>query len=98
MIGQGATPAFSTDDRTKDVMQPVKAITDRHPIFLKEAYKMDGIVDLIDDERHLSHGDRYISFDRDGLTYSVCIKTTDGPIRVRKFTNLHSAVNCARRV
>lgn len=59
---------------------------------------MDGIVDLIDDERYLSHGDRYIQFDRDGLTFAVYIKTTDGPIRVRKFNNLHSAVNCAIRV
>ena len=79
-------------------MSPVKAITNRHPIFLKEAYKMGGIVDLIDDERYLSHGDRYIAFDKDGLTFSVCIKTLDGPIRVRKFSNLHGAVNCARRV
>ena len=81
-----------------ETMSPVKAITNRHPIFLKEAYKMDGIVDLIDDERYLSHGDRYIAFDKDGLTFSVCIKTLDGPIRVRKFNNLHGAVNCARSV
>ena len=81
-----------------ETMSPVKAITNRHPIFLKEAYKMDGIVDLIDDERYLSHGDRYIAFDKDGLTFSVCIKTLDGPIRVRKFNNLHGAVYCARSV
>lgn len=79
-------------------MKTVKALTHRHPIFLKEAYKLNGIVDLINDERQLSHGDRYIKFDADGLMFAVCINTIDGPIRVRKFTSLGGAVNCARRV
>ncbi|NBS68660.1 hypothetical protein EBT31_07060 [bacterium] len=96
MIWQGATPAFLIDDRTKDVMQTVKAITDRHPIFLKEAYKMDGIVDLIDDERYLARGDRFVRFD--APSFVVCIKTADASIKVSKFNNLRSAVNYARRV
>lgn len=77
-------------------MQPVKAVTNRHPVFLKEAYKMDGVVDLINDERYLGRGDRFIRFD--GLSFVVCIKTADASISVRKFDNLRGAVNCAKRV
>ncbi len=76
-------------------MQQVKAVTNRHPKFLKEAYKLDGIVHLVNDERWISHGDRFIRFD--GLSFVVCIKT-DNPISVRKFDNLRSAVNCAKRI
>ena len=76
-------------------MQMVKAVTNRHPKFLKEAYKLDGVVDLVNDERWISHGDRFIRFD--GLSFVVCIKA-DNPISVRKFNNLRSAVNCAKRV
>jgi len=59
---------------------------------------MDGIVDLINDERHLSLGDRFIKFDADRLLFVVCLNTTSGAINVRRFTNLGGAVNCARRV
>ena len=76
-------------------MKPVKAITNRHPKFLKEAYKLDGIVDLINDERYLSYGDRFIRFD--GGAFAVLIKT-DTPVQINKFDNLMSAVNCARRI
>lgn len=76
-------------------MQMIKAVTNRHPKFLKEAYKLDGVVDLVNDERWISHGDRFIRFD--GLSFVVCIKA-DNPINVRKFDNLRSAVNCANRV
>ena len=76
-------------------MQMVKAVTNRHPTFLKEAYKLDGVVDLVNDERWINHGDRFIRFD--GLSFVVCIKT-DNPINVRKFDNLRSAVNCANRI
>ena len=76
-------------------MQMVKAVTNRHPTFLKEAYKLDGVVDLVNDERWISHGDRFIRFD--GLSFVVCIKA-DNPISVRKFNNLRSAVNCANRI
>ncbi len=64
-------------------MQQVKAVTNRHPKFLKEAYKLDGIVDLVNDERWISHGDRFIRFD--GLSFVVCIKT-DNPISVASST------------
>ena len=75
----------------------VKAVTHHHPNFLKQAYKMDSMVDLVNDERYLSHGDRYIRFDADRQSFVVCIKTIDQPLRVRAFDNLLSAVNCARR-
>jgi hypothetical protein len=79
-------------------MKTIRAVTNRHPVFLNQAYALDGIVDLVDDERHLGHGERYINFDRDGLVFVVYIKTTDGPIKAKTFTNLRSAVNYARRV
>lgn len=75
----------------------VKAVTNRHPKFLKEAYKLDGVVDLVNDERWISHGDRFIRFDGNSQSFVVCIKA-DNPINVRKFDNLRSAVNCANRV
>jgi hypothetical protein len=74
----------------------IKAITNRHPVFLKQAYQLDGIVDLINDERHLARGDRFIRFDN--LSFVVCIKTADASIRVSSFNNLRSAINCAGRV
>jgi len=77
-------------------MKTIRAVTNRHPVFLKQAYALDGIVDLVDDERYLGHGERYIVFD--GLAFSVYIKTTDGPLRANTFNNLRSAVNYARRV
>jgi hypothetical protein len=74
----------------------VKAVTHRNPRFLKEAYKLDGIVDLINDERYIPHGDTFIGFDP-GDGFSVYIKTIDASVRVRCFNDLLSAVNCARR-
>ena len=57
---------------------------------------MDGIVDLINDERYIPFGDKYIGFDP-GAGFVVYIKTIDTPVRVRCFETLLSAVNCARR-
>jgi hypothetical protein len=79
-------------------MRTVKAVTHRHPAFLKEAYKLDGIVHLIDDERFISLGDRFITFDPQSLSFVVCIKASSQSVKVRKFNNLCSAVNCANRV
>ena len=78
-------------------MRTVKAVTHRNPVFLKEAYKLDGIVDLINDERHVPFGDRFIGFDP-GAGFVVYIKTLDASVKVRCFDSLLSAVNCARRI
>lgn len=78
-------------------MSKVKAVTHHHPLFLKAAYKADAVVDLINDESHLAIGDRYIGFDSGRESFAVYVKTTCGPMRVRAFDNLASAVNCARR-
>ena len=59
---------------------------------------MSGTVDLVNDERYLGIGDRYIKFDPDTQRFAVMIHTTDRPLRVRVFNNLISAVNCAKRV
>ena len=58
---------------------------------------MDGSIDLVNDERYLSLGDRYIKFDPEKKRFVVFIKS-DRPLRVRAFTHIISAVNCARRV
>lgn len=78
-------------------MRTVKAVTHRNPVFLKEAYKLDGIVDLINDERHVPFGDRFIGFDP-GAGFVVYIKTLDASIKARCFNSLLSAVNYARRM
>ena len=54
-------------------------------------------IDLVNDERYLSLGDRYIKFDSERKRFAVYIKS-DTPMRVRVFNNIISAVNCARRV
>lgn len=77
-------------------MRTVKAVTHRNPVFLKEAYKLDGIVDLINDERYIPFGDTYIGFNP-GEGFVVYVKTLDARVRVRCFDSLLSAVNCARR-
>ena len=79
-------------------MTPVKAVTHHHPKFLKDAYKMSHSVDLVNDERYLTVGDRYIKFDPDRSTFGVYIHSTDRPLKVRVFNDLAGAVNCARRV
>ena len=79
-------------------MNPVRAVTHHHWKFLKEAYKLDGTVDLVNDERYIHHGERYIAFDAERLHFIVYIKSTDRQIYVRGFNDLLSAVNCARRV
>lgn len=79
-------------------MLKAKAVTHHHHLFLKQAYKHDSLVELVNDERYLAHGDRYIKFDPKTCTFGVFIHTSDRPVRVRKFENLLSAVNCARRL
>ena len=78
-------------------MTPAKAVTNRHPVFLKAAYKHGLMVDLFNDERWFSPGDKYIRFDPSTQSFVVCIKTTDRPLTVRIFDNMMSAINCARR-
>jgi hypothetical protein len=75
----------------------IKAVTHHHPKFLKEAYKLDGTVDLVNDERYIPHGERYIGFNPDTQHFIVYIKSIDRSMRVRGFNDMISAVNCARR-
>lgn len=76
----------------------IKAVTHHHPVFLKQAYAHSAIVDLVNHERYLSIGDRYIKFDPDKLRFNVMINLTDHQRKVRAFDNIVSAVHCARRV
>ena len=78
-------------------MTSVKAVTHHHWKFLKEAYKLGASVDLVNDERYLCEGDRYLKFDPIRGMFNVFIHS-DKPVKVRSFANMMSAVNCARRV
>jgi hypothetical protein len=74
----------------------VKALTHHHWKFLKQAYKHE--VDLVNDERYLKVGDRFIRFLIDTERFVVCIKTMDGSIPVRSYTKITAAINAAQRV
>lgn len=77
-------------------MTVVKAITHHHWNFLKQAYKHE--VDLVNDERYLKVGDRYIRFAVDTQRFVVCIKTVDSALPVRSYQTMTAAINAARRV
>jgi len=78
------------------MMTVTKAICNHHPVFLKQAYKGD-VVQLVDHERHLSTGDRYIKFDPARLRFKVMVHATDYEYLVGSYDNLASAINKARR-
>ena len=74
----------------------IKAITHHHWKFLKQAYKHN--IDLVNDERYLSVGDRFIRFDVGSHRFIVCIKTPDSVVFVRSYANIKAAINAAQRV
>jgi hypothetical protein len=43
-------------------MRKVKAVSNHAPEFLKTAYKHDHLLELIDHERHVPIGERYITY------------------------------------
>lgn len=46
-------------------MIKIKAITDHRPDFLKAAYKYDNLIDLMNHERFIKAGERYIKYSPD---------------------------------
>ena len=72
-------------------MREVKAITHRHPVFLKEAYKHQRIK-LFNDDRFFRKGDRYIKFNPANLRFCVYTHTKDGPSLAGSFDNIVSAM------
>jgi len=72
-------------------MREIKAITHRHPVFLKEAYKHDKIK-LFNDDRFFRKGDRYIKFNPDNLRFCVYTHTGDTPRFAGSFDNIISAM------
>jgi hypothetical protein len=75
-------------------MNPIKTITNRDPMFLKTAYKFDSLVNLQNDERFISVGEKYISYNGSWNVY----KMTKGrlPRLCGRFDSLHRAVFRAR--
>jgi hypothetical protein len=80
--------------KTKKMMQQIKTITNRDPMFLKTAYKYDSLVNLQNDERFISVGEKYISYNGTWDVY----KMTKGrlPRLCGRFDSLHRAVYRAR--
>ena len=80
--------------KTKKMLQQIKTITNRDPMFLKTAYKYDNLVNLQNDERFISVGEKYISYNGSWNVY----KMTKGrlPRLCGRFDSLHRAVYRAR--
>jgi hypothetical protein len=76
------------------MMAKIKTITNRNPMFLQTAYKYDEIVNLQNDERFISVGEKYIAFDGEWKVY----KMTKGrvPRLCGRFASLPRAVFRAR--
>lgn len=72
-------------------MREIKAITHRHPVFLKEAYKHERIK-LYNDDRFFRKGDRYITFNPDTLRFCVYTHTGASPRFAGSFDNIRSAM------
>ncbi len=80
--------------KKKKMLQKIKTITNRNPMFLQTAYKYDEIVNLQNDERFISVGEKYIAYDGEWNVY----KMTKGrvPRLCGRFASLPRAVFRAR--
>jgi hypothetical protein len=76
------------------MLQKIKTITNRNPMFLQTAYKYDEIVNLQNDERFICVGEKYIAFDGEWKVF----KMTKGrvPRLCGRFASLPRAVFRAR--
>ena len=76
------------------MLQKIKTITNRDPMFLKTAYKYDNLVNLQNDERFIYVGEKYITYNGTWNVY----KMTKGrlPRLCGRFDSLHRAVFRAR--
>ena len=72
-------------------MLKVKAITHHHHRFLKDAYRMDSYVDLVNTVDEIKQGTRFISFQPDRQLFCVYTKGKR-PILVGKYDNILSAI------
>ena len=80
--------------RLMQTMQPIKTITNRDPMFLKTGYKYDSLVNLQNDERFISVGEKYISYNGHWNVYKMTKGRT--PRLCGRFDSLHRAVYRAR--
>ena len=72
-------------------MREIKAITNSHPAFLKQAYKHERIK-LFADDRFFRKGDRYIKFNPETLRFCVYTHTGELPKFAGSFDNILSAM------
>lgn len=73
----------------------IKCITNRHPLFLKEAYLHDNLLDLQNDERFIKKYEPYIVW-RDGCWYLY--RMEDPPRMCGFFREIRRAVLFGRKM
>lgn len=72
-------------------MRKVKAVAHHHPKFLKEAYRLDSFIDLVNTADQIKKGTRFISFTPQESLF--CVYTQDDrPKLVGKYDNILSAI------
>lgn len=76
-------------------MRKVKTVTNHTPDFLKTAYKHDHLLELIDHERHMPIGERYITYNN-GLWSVYKLDEYRYPKLCGRFTHMQLAVHNAR--
>lgn len=76
-------------------MRKIKTVTNHTPDFLKTAYKHDHLLELIDHERHMPIGERYITYNN-GLWSVYKLDEYRYPKLCGRFTHMQLAVHNAR--
>lgn len=72
-------------------MRKVTAVTHHNPKFLKEAYRMDSFINLVNTQGHVKKGAKYIEFEPE--TQRFCVwKKTEPPTLIGKFEHIMSAM------
>lgn len=77
------------------MFKPIKCITNRHPKFLKEAYKYANLIELHNDERFIQRNDPFIVWD-DGAW--DLYRMADPPRMMGRYENLMKAVFYGRQI
>lgn len=73
----------------------IKTITNRDPKFLKDAYKHDHLIDLMNHESFIDDGEKFLRYE-DGIWKLFKMPKDRFPRLYGRFKTLHSAVYNAR--
>lgn len=76
-------------------MKRVKCITNRHPLFLKEAYRHDNLLDLQNDARLIKRNEPFLIWD-DGCWYLY--RMDDPPRMCGVYREIRRAVFFGRKI